>query len=158
MLNLALGSGGGLNFVLPFAEEHIICGVRTVRANRAAYGNSLWSILNYIFDHPTQFLRLALLRTLAFFGLYRSYFSAGHNLYLAIYFFPIYVLVLLSLKEWWQKNRSLILYSLSLIFITWGTVMLSCDDWHNRFFLSLVPVFYILSLPALKKIINNLFH
>jgi|SRR4030095_4508489 hypothetical protein len=158
MLNLALGSGGELNFVLPLAEEHIICGVPTVIVKGTVHGNSLLSILNYIFEHPAQFLHLALLRTLAFFGLYRSYFSTGHNLYLAIYLFPIYILVLLSLKEWWQKNRSLVLYALSFIFITWETVMLSCDDWHNRFFLSLAPVFYILSLPALKKIIDYLFH
>jgi hypothetical protein len=158
ILNLALGSGGELNFILPFTEEHIICGVPTVNSNGQTSSNSLWSIFSYIIDHPGQFLHLAWLRSLAFWGLVRNYFSFSHNLYLTIYFFPIYLFALLSLKDWWKKNRNILLYSLALVLITWGTVMLSCDDWHNRFFLTLMPLIYILNLPLLKKFIDKLFH
>ena len=155
ILNLALGTGGELNFILPFAEEHIICGVPTANAQGQTSGNSLWSIFNYIIDHPGQFLNLAWLRSLAFWGLFRSYFSSAHNIYLAVYFFPVYLLAIFSLKDWWNKNRGVLLYSLSFMLITWGTVMLSCDDWHNRFFLTLMPFIYILSLPAIQKILER---
>lgn len=158
ILNLALGSGGELDFMLPFREEHIICGVPTITASgtTAASDNSIGGIFQYVLHHPAQFVRLAGKRTLAFFGLFRSYYSTGHNVYLWLYFFPVYLLVLFSLREWWQKNRSLLLYCLSVIAITWGTVILTCDDWHNRFFLSILPFIYILSLPALQKIITIL--
>ncbi len=155
ILNLAMGSGGELNFILPFAEEHIICGLPTVTSYKQVSKNSLMNIFTYIINHPYQFFHLAWFRSLAFFGLFRSYFSVGHNLYLAIYFFPIYLFVIFSLKEWLKKNRGLLLFSLSLIFITWATVMLSCDDWHNRFFLAIMPFFYILSIPALKKLLQT---
>jgi len=157
ILNLALGSGGELNFILPFTEEHIICGLPTVTSNDQPGGSSLWSIFSYIFDHPGQFFHLAWLRSLAFWGLFRNYFSLIHNLFLAIYFFPVYLFALLSMKDWWKKDRNMLLYSLSLILITWGTVMLSCDDWHNRFFLTLMPFIYILSLPFLKRVLDKLF-
>jgi hypothetical protein len=153
ILNLALGTGGELNFILPFAEEHIICGVPTVNPQGQTNGNSLGSIFNYIIDHPGQFLHLAWLRSLAFWGLFRSYFSPGHNIFLAVYFFPVYLLAIFSLNVWWKKNRPLLLYAISFILITWGTVILSCDDWHNRFFLTLMPFIYILSLPAIQKIL-----
>jgi len=156
ILNLALGTGGELNFILPFAEEHIICGVPRVTAHGQTSGNSLWSILNYIIDHPGQFLHLAWLRSLAFWGLFRSYFSAAHNLYLAVYFFPVYLLAIFSLKDWWKINRSLLLYAVSFIILTWGTVILSCDDWHNRFFLTLTPFCYLLSIPIIKRTLNKI--
>src|SRR5262249_1132820 len=80
VLNLALGSGGELNFILPLEQEHIICGVPTVNVNRSPSESSIGSIFSYIFQHPSQFLHLAWLRTLAFFGMIRSYFSIAHNL------------------------------------------------------------------------------
>src|SRR5205085_480956 len=109
ILNLALGTGGELNFILPFTEEHIICGVPTVSSNGQATGNSLWSIFAYVIDHPGQFFHLAWLRSLAFWGLWRSYFSLAHNLYLVVYFFPIYLFAVISLRKWWRTNRSLLL-------------------------------------------------
>jgi hypothetical protein len=156
VLNAALGSGGEFDFLLPFREEHIICGVPTVTQTgvTVAGENSISGILNYVAHHPGQFFYLAEKRTVAFFGLFRNYYSTGHNFYLALYFFPIYLLALLSLPGWWNKNKLVLLYCLAFIFITWGTVLLTCDDWHNRFFLTLVPFFYILSVPAFQKLID----
>jgi hypothetical protein len=154
LLNITLGSGGELDFLLPFREEHIICGVPTLTnpGTTPAGANSVWGIFSYVIAHPGQFARLAWLRTIAFFGLFRSYYSIGHNLYLGLYFFPVYLMVILSLRNWWNKGRSLLIYFLSLIGVTWGTVLLTCDDWHNRFFLMITPLLYILCLPALQKI------
>jgi hypothetical protein len=158
ILNAALGSGGELDFMLPFREEHIICGVPTVTDSKIAVtnSNSIGGILSYIIQHPVQFARLGWHRTLAFFGLMRPYYSSGHNLYLAFYFFPMYLLVLLSLRKWWLSNRNILLYCLSLILVTWASVILSCDDWHNRFFLSIVPYIYILTIPAIRMLADKL--
>jgi 4-amino-4-deoxy-L-arabinose transferase-like glycosyltransferase len=154
ILNRALGSGGELDFLLPFREEHIICGVPTV--TNAAQGthnnNSLWGIMLYIFDHPEQFARLAWLRTKAFFGLYRSYYSTGHNIYLVVYFFSLYLMVIISFREWVIKNKWLLMYCIAAILITWATAIFTCDDWHNRFFLSIAPYIHILCVPVLEKL------
>jgi len=157
LLNKAVGSGGELDFILPFREEHIICGVPTYTGSNGSTedANSLQGIMNYIIQHPRQFGRLAWLRTQAFAGMVRPYFSSGHNIYLVLYFFPLYILLIASLRNWWRTNRPILIYCLALITVTWGTVILTCDDWHNRFFLSIVPYIYILTLPALQKIISK---
>ena len=159
-LNSALGSGGELDFILPFRDEMIICGVPTLPhsadVKTPGDSNSVFGLVYYITHNFEQFLRLAWLRTRAFLGLFRSYYSSGHNLYLAIYFFPLYLLVTTSLRKWAGINKHLLLYCFALIFVTWFTVILTCDDWHNRFFLSVVPYIYILSIPAIKNITDKL--
>ncbi len=159
-LNVALGSGGELDFMLPFRDERIICGVPTiphfVNIETSSNSNSVFGLLYYITHNTEQFLRLALLRSKAFFGLYRPYYSFWHNLYLFVYFFPVYVLVFFSLRSWIKKNIFLLLYCVSVIALNWTTVILTCDDWHNRFFLSVVSYIYIPAIPALQKLTNKL--
>jgi hypothetical protein len=159
-LNAALGSGGELDFMLPFRDERIICGVPTlshfVDIKTSANPNSISGLIYYITHNFEQFVRLAWIRSKAFFGLYRSYYSNGHNLYLALYFFPLYALAVTSFRKWANSNKHLLLYCFSLILITWLSVILTCDDWHNRFFLSIVPYIYILAIPAVKKITGKI--
>jgi hypothetical protein len=160
VLNAALGSGGELDFMLPYRDERIICGVPTLTEfrdiNTSDDPNSISGLLYYITHNSDQFIRLAWWRTKAFFGITRPYYSNGHNLYLYLYFFPFYILMLLSFRQWIKRNKYLLLYCISLIAITWGTVLLTCDDWHNRFFLSVVPYIYILSAPAVQTILDKL--
>jgi len=159
-LNIALGSGGELDLMLPFREEQIICGVSTLpgfaEIKISQNPNSVQGLLYYIIHNPEQFIRLGWWRTKAFFGLTRSYYSKGHNLYLVLYFYPLYLMMLYGIINWWRKKGPLLLYCMSLIFITWGTVILSCDDWHNRFYLSILPYIYILSLPAIQKLTGKI--
>ncbi|MBC7950117.1 MAG: hypothetical protein H7Y42_19695 [Chitinophagaceae bacterium] len=155
-LNAALGSGGELDFMLPFRDERIICGVPTlsqfVEIKTSDNPNSIGGLLYYVTHNAEQFFRLAWLRTKAFFGLARDYYSKGHNLYLHVYFYILYLLALIGIRGWVRMNKHLLIYCLSLIFLTWASVILTCDDWHNRFFLSVVPYIYILSIPAVKQI------
>lgn len=159
-LNAALGSGGGLDFMLPFRDERIICGVPTlpgfIDLKTSDNPNSVFGLLYYITHNTGQFMRLALLRSKAFFGLTRSYYSLSHNFYLCAYFFPLYILVVLSWRSWFKKNKFLLLYCISVIAINWITVILTCDDWHNRFFLSIAPYIYILATPTLQKLTGKL--
>jgi hypothetical protein len=160
LLNAALGSGGELDFMLPFRDERIICGVPTlphfVEIQTSANPNSVFGLLYYITHNFGQFMRLAWLRSQAFWGLGRSYYSTGHNIYLAAYLYPVYLLMLFSLGHWLKKNKCLLLCCSSLILITWASVILTCDDWHNRFFLSVVPYIYILSIPAVKFVTDKI--
>jgi hypothetical protein len=160
VLNIALGSGGELDFMLPYRDERIICGVPTLSRFReievSDNPNSVWGLFYYITHNTEQFTRLAWLRTRAFFGLARPYYSQWHNIYLYLYFLPFHVLVLLSLPKWLKRNRYIPLYCLTIIIITWVTVILTCDDWHNRFYLGVVPYIYILSAPMVQGIIDKL--
>lgn len=159
-LNAALGSGGELDFMLPFRDESIICGVPTLPhaadIKTSDNPNSVFGLIYYITHNFDQFIRLAWLRSKAFWGLSRTYYSGGHNIYLGLYFYPVYILVLLSLRNWIRQNKCLLLYCSSLLFITWASVILTCDDWHNRFFLSVVPYIYILAIPAVKKFTDKI--
>lgn len=159
-LNFALGSGGELDFILPFRDEMIICGVSTlshpIDIKTSQDQNSIAGLLYYITHHFSSFSQLAWLRTRAFWGLSRTYYSSGHNLYLACYFYPVYILSLFGIGRLFVKNRYLLLYCLSLILLTWGSVMLTCDDWHNRFLLSIIPYIYLLCIPAVHIIATKL--
>lgn len=161
-LNLALGSGGQLDFMLPFRDERIICDVPTLPAflpiRTTANGNSVYGLLYYILHNPVQFIRMAGLRSMAFFGLYRSYYSTIHNAWLIGYFYCIHLAALAAIP-WWIKHRaSACWYFLSAIGLTWLTVMLTCDDWHNRFYLTISPFLIMLALPTLQRALKTPTH
>jgi hypothetical protein len=161
-INLAMKSGGELDIMLPFREEHIICGAPTLLTPvadmpgaPATPGNSInpiFSLFRYISHHPGSFIRLASLKTLSFWSIYRNYYSLSHNGYLIIFFYPITGMAIFSFPSW--RRRRLLLpffYVLTPILTTWLTVVLSCDDWSNRFFLSISPFLLILASPFFNR-------
>ncbi len=153
-LDVAIGSGGELDFMSPARDETIICGVPTrpylVKIDESENGNSLFGIFYYISHNFSQFLRLAFSRSVAFFGILRPYYGSVHKIYLLLLFLPMYLMVMVSLKFWIKRDRYILLYFTTLIFLTWVTVILSCDDWHNRFFLTISPFLIVLALPGVE--------
>jgi hypothetical protein len=153
LLNKAIGSGGELDFMLPFRDERIICGVPTLPhfldIKTTENGNSLYGLLYYITHNFGQFVKMAWLRTVAFFGLFRSYFTTWHNIYLIAFFFPLYIAGIFASPFWIRKNMFKFLYLTLAIALNWLTVILTCDDWHNRFFLSISPYIIIISMGLL---------
>ena len=159
IINKAMGSGGEFDFMLPFRDEDIICGLPSIAHSASIKttdnGNSILGIFYYVIHNPAQFFRLAWLKTIAFFGLYRSYYSKWHNIYLIVYFYLIHILAIASLPYLAKKMFYKTAYLLSLIFITWLTVMLTCDDWHNRFYLSISPYIIMISMGILSRKIKR---
>jgi hypothetical protein len=158
-LNSALGSGGGLDFMLPFRDERIICGVPSlpqfIDIKTSENGNSIYGLLYYATHNFSQFIRLVRLRTFAFFGLYRSYYSLAHNSYLIVYFNMIHLMAILGIFYWTKIQKLKLLFLLSFIFLTWVTVILTCDDWHNRFYLNISPYLILLSMAFVSKLIKK---
>ena len=154
-LNVAIGSGGELDFMSPARDETIICGVPTLpylaKIDEAGNANSLYGLFYYISHNLSQFLRLAFYRSVAFFGILRPYYGSVHKIYLLLLFLPMYLMVVVSLKDWIKRDRYILLYFGTLIFLTWVTVTLSCDDWHNRFFLTISPYLIVLALPGVAR-------
>lgn len=159
LFNTILGSGGDLNFLLPFIQEHLICGVPTRLVSGASISqadNSIVGILTYVINNPTQVLRLGLERSLLFFGLHRDYFSTLHNALNITAFSTLYLLIICGSGFWFKKKKITLSYLLSFIAISWFTVFFTCDDWHNRFVLCLAPMFLLLAMPAMEKLINKI--
>lgn len=156
LMNAVIGSKGEWDFMLPYLDERIICGVPTLDHNVAIKiipeGDSIYGLFYYIVHNFEQFSRMAFLRSKAFFGLIRSYYSTSHNIFLAAFFYPIYAAALLSLPWWVKNNGYRLLYFFVLLLMTWGTTMLACDDWHNRWFLSISPWVILTALPAITKL------
>ena len=149
IVNYLMGTGVGINILLPFKEEHIICDVPTKVFNDGTVNindNSLQGLFGYISRHPGQVSRLAYLRSKAFFGLKRKYYSFGHNLFITGFFYSLYIFSLLALFKHRRNIPVTFIYLYAVVFIFWLAVIFSCDEWHNRFFLTLTPFFI---LPAL---------
>ena len=153
-LNSIMRSGGELNFLLPYIEEHIICGVPTSSGTHELLkpgDNSFGAVLSYISTHFSQFLSLGLRRSIAFFGIGREYFSTMHNIVICSCFYLLYIFSVLSIRRWWKQDSNAVVYLFTTVVVTWVTAVLTCDDWHNRFILSVYPVFIVLSLPFIHK-------
>jgi len=69
-----------------------------------------------------------------------------HNLIFLIYFYPVVLMAIFSLRYWRHRHPSKLAYLLTLILITWCTVVMTCDDWNIRIFLSITP--YLILLAA----------
>ncbi|RYY18079.1 MAG: hypothetical protein EOO04_24605, partial [Chitinophagaceae bacterium] len=158
-LNSIMSSGGELDFMLPFLQEHIICGVPTVNFNSQvadSTNNNVGGIIKHILDNPAQFIYLASKRSIAFFGLKREYYSPLHNVTIVGIFFLTYFLSIISIPAWIKKNFTSSVYIVITIAVTWFTAAITCDDWHNRFILALFPLFLMMSLPATRVVISRI--
>jgi hypothetical protein len=157
ILNGMMGSGAGVDVLLPFKEEHIICDVATKLNNNPQDNisdNSILGLMNFIATHPSTFFKMGIKKTIAFFGLQRSYYSRGHNLFIASYFYCFYCLIIYGLIRFKKNIEAAHIYYLSLIGIFWLAVVFSCDEWHNRFFLTLTPMLILMCAWTLSKVID----
>jgi len=155
VLNRMMQTGGSLKFMVPFIKENVICGLDTVTSvpvNLPENGNSLWGLIQYIFMNSSQFLHLAVLKTMSFWGILRPYYSLPHNIGLAIMFYSFYVLGIVGLVIKWKEKDKRLIFLLGIILLYWVTTMLTCDDWHSRFFLTLTPFIFLLGMSSF---INN---
>ncbi|OJW34022.1 MAG: hypothetical protein BGO54_04925 [Sphingobacteriales bacterium 46-32] len=143
LINQLYAGGNDFDSLLPFVEEHIICGVPSKESHtildlvkdRGAVGNLLY----YILHNPLHFLKLFSLRLISFFNMTRHYYSTAHNLLLVLFMIPVY---LFGIIGWVKKIKPGNAYSIFLIalFITYPSIIaLQCDDWHSRFTMVLIP-------------------
>lgn len=156
-LDRVMGSGGELDFMLPFKQNMIICGVpvRQTTSDLSNIPNSPAGIAYYIIHNFPEFMRLAFNRTVAFFGIHRSYFSPVHNGLLMGFFFLLYLLAAIGIAGWYKTNRALLYFCITAVISVWFSVILTCDDWHNRFVTTIVPYLIILAAPAINNIIRR---
>lgn len=143
LTDAAMKGKGEFDFIKPLVEEHIICGIPEQVATTAASGDSLGVLLTYISQHFIDFIQLAFLRLISFFGLIRSYYSPMHNLLLIAGFYPVYILSTFGIRYMYRNARGFFIFSVILVATFACSVMLTCDDWHNRFIMPVMPIIFI---------------
>jgi hypothetical protein len=155
LLNAALNSGGEFDFLLPYIEEHVICGVPTIQQphniNLPVNKNSVEGLWHIIQNNGSLFFDLAKKRFIAFWGLRRSFFSLGHNVFIAVYFYSLYAFIFLGLRRMFSFYLAETVFMLTYIFLVMLTVLLSCDEWHNRFIFSILPFLLLLATGVFAK-------
>lgn len=152
-VDAAMRTGGGINVMEPFLREHIICDAPALSTHATLKlteePQSLYGLLYYIVHNFPHFLQLAAQKTMAFFGLLRPWYSTMHNILLGLYFYPLYLSIGLGL--WRKKMNGLMVFSIALVMIHWIFVMMTCDEWHSRFFLTLTPFIILMALNLFKR-------
>jgi hypothetical protein len=149
LVNYALNSGGEFDFLLPYLDERIICGVPTIKGSHTitvpVEKDSIEGLWYIITNHTSLFLKLSVQRLLAFWGVIRPFYSLPHNIFIAVYFFSVYGLIIYNFRTLMKYFRPESFYFLCIISLVMITVILSCDEWHNRFIFALLPFFLIMA-------------
>lgn len=155
LFNYSLGSGGEFNFLLPYQKEMIICGVPTILYSHnitiPVERNSFQGLFYLITHHFDLFFTLSIKRLSAFFGVSRTYYSLFHNIFVSVYFYSIYLIILLGIINLFKKNKAEVWFLITNIALMAITVMVSCDEWHGRFILSLLPFFLLLAVISINN-------
>jgi len=141
----------GFNFMLPFTDNNVLCYIpeKSLQQYHLQLNNSsnaIGALLFYILHNPMHFLHASILKIIAYFGMTRSYYSFAHNLYLQLFYYPIY---LLAFSGIWLNRKSMpswIIYSLIAIFLFTLSIVLTCEDWSNRFMVPITPFIILLGL------------
>jgi hypothetical protein len=142
----------------PFEEENIICDLPSTIHTTTLYldktAKPLYQLLFYIYHNLGHFIHYAAIKLRYFFLMRRDYFSSKHNAYLLINIIPIY---LLSVGSLFIKNvkfkKEITVFLISSIVLYAITIVLQCDDYHNRFVLSIFPFFVILAAKTIEYVV-----
>ena len=145
----------------PFEEENIICDLPSTIHTTILYldksANPIYQLLFYIWHNFDHFIHYAGIKLRYFFLMKRDYFSARHNCYLLINILPIYALGIVSLFiKSIRFRKEIMVFLISSILLYAITIVLQCDDYHNRFVLSIYPFFVILAAKTVEYLVRKL--
>ena len=149
LLDTAIKGKGEFDFILPFLEGHVICGLNPVHEGSpevtiyGEYKQGLWALIVFIFNNFPDVLRLSFLRLGAFFGMVRTHYSTLHNILLIAGFYPVYLLSCFGFGFIKRRAKPFNVFAITLIATFAASVMLTCDDWHNRFIMPVMPLIFI---------------
>lgn len=133
-----------------FEEESIICDLPASppyqKLNLTKTGSPVYQLWYYLSHNFLHFLRLAAIKMQYFFLMTRNYYSNTHNFFLLLNAIPVYVLALCGIFiRGGYFSRGIMAFLVSTILIYAVTIVFQCDDYHNRFILSIYPIFVLLA-------------
>ena len=149
------------NMTRALTEDSIICDMprndATSHLDLTQHPNQFYQLFYYVTHNFSHFAGLALIRLKYFFLLTRTYYSSFHNIYLIVYLIFIYGGILTGLKRMTRfLSPSMNWFLFSSIFIFAATIALQCDDYHNRFFLTLTPFLVVMAVIAYWPLIKRI--
>jgi hypothetical protein len=149
------------NMQRAFLEENIICDMPAVVTSSnlevSNHPNQLYRLFFYITHNFSHFSGLAFTRLKYFFLNTRNYYSNIHNAYLLINLFFIYTCIVLGIKRIRKTfSTSVIVFIFFSVFFFALAIAFQCDDYHNRFFLTLMPLLTVLAVTGFTPVINRL--
>jgi hypothetical protein len=141
-------------------ENSIICDMPRATTNDkldlSQHPNQLYQLFHFVTHNFSHFAGLALIRLRYFFVMTRSYYSTLHNLYLLVHLAALYGIILIGIRMLVRTfPPALLLFIGSSVLLFAAAIALQCDDYHNRFALTLTPLYITLAvwvlLPVLRK-------
>ena len=139
-----------------FEEESIICDLPAAlpyqQLDLSKTGSPVYQLWYYLTHNFSHFLRFAGIKIQYFFLMTRNYYSSTHNFFLLVNVIPVYLLGICSFfikKQLFSKG--IIIFLVSSILIYTATIVFQCDDYHNRFILSIYPLFVLLAARSAEN-------
>lgn len=133
-----------------FEEESIICDLPASqpyqKLDLSITGSPMYQLWYYLTHNFSHFLRFAGIKIQYFFLMTRTYYSDLHNFFLLSNAIPVYLLALYSFfikKPYFGKGVTIFLVGTIIMYAV--TIVFQCDDYHNRFILSIFPIFVLLA-------------
>lgn len=160
-LNFLYFKGADMDILLPNVQGMVICflgqAVTTPQLTiPTGIHNPINSLVLFIYYNPVYFSKLAFLRLISFFNLTRQEYSVSHNAYFGCCMVFLYVSTFIS--YWFSKTtaiKSLRVTFLPILFILAAGVMLQCNEYNNRFSLTLFPWFILFAADGLYTIVDR---
>ncbi len=138
-----------------FEEESIICDLPAAQPYQkldiTATGSPIYQLWYYTTQNFYHFLKFAGIKIQYFFLMTRNYYSNTHNYFLLLNVIPVYLLALWSFfikRHYFSKG--IIVFLVSSILIYALAIIFQCDDYHNRFILSIYPLFVLFAACSVE--------
>ena len=122
-------------------------------ADEAGTGKGLVSVLGYVGRHPVASFRLMSFRVAAELGHVRAFYSAGHNVVIAVVLIPMYLLAVVGLFV--TRHESLARLLVAVIAGHLVVVALTWADWDGRFLLHVFPLIGIFAACGLVRLVQG---
>jgi hypothetical protein len=146
-----------------FEQESIICDLpgtvqSHIKLDLATSGKPVFQLFYYVTHNFAHFLHFAGVKLQYFFFMTRPYYSKAHNYFLLFNTIIIYLLLIGSffIKQV-NFNKAISLFLITSIALYTLTIIFQCDDYHNRFILSIFPFFVILGAGAAEFLVLHFF-
>ena len=146
-----------------FEQESVICDLPTTtpsftKLDLAISGNPVYQLCYYLTHNFSHFLHLAGIKLQYFFLMTRPFYSKAHNYFLLLNTIPLYLLMIGSffIKRI-PFNKEVALFLISSIALYTIIIIIQCDDYQNRFILSIYPFFVVLAARTIEYLILHFF-
>lgn len=154
-INIIFSTISDWHITKPFEEESIICNLPSELPHAvlklSSEGSPIYQLYYYLTNNFPHFLHFTGVKLNYFFLMARPYYSKPHNYFLIFNTIAIYILSFAGffLRQPYFK-KGVVPFCVCSIFLYTITIIFQCDDYHNRFILSIYPFFVILATRGIQ--------